>query len=491
MDDPGTKTRRPSPRRSRLARARPGRSQFVVELDRRAAIRLLFERARPGDAVLAGGQRPRAAHGRRRRAPTVERRAGGRRGARASWDSAVKLYHDGRAARDQDAPRTRRLRRPPTERSPQPSAPSAAAPPSERRQPRMSSRLQRRRARRTRPKPRPSRPSPSCVDPDQRRDWGHPDRCRAGAAPTVAETAPPDGHRDRAGARRAYRSPAPPRRSWPVRRARPRPVGLRRRDPDHLSPPGRRAAEQRRNQHPRHASSSTWPTKCWATRSAAPNTTACAWRSVCRRARRRRSVRAPRARQLVTRRTRPRHAVQPRYAGLGDVLVVLIVVGLAVLAGALLIPAPVDQSVGAERAAERPAAVEQHAAGHRRDGHARAGDARCRRPPPPPGRRRALRRLDRQRVQSQSRARTRPRASSSACAATANPPRTSTSGRLSSTAPPRSAGQPRAASRPTPPAPRRSRFNVGGATPNYPVQVRVFAQVDDQQLSWSTTFTPR
>src|SRR5439155_12534688 len=40
----------------------------------------------------------------------------------------------------------------------------------------------------------------------------------------------------------------------------------------------------------------------------------------------------------VTRRRRPRHAVQPRYAGLGDVLVVLMVVGLAVLAGILIIP---------------------------------------------------------------------------------------------------------------------------------------------------------
>ena len=34
-------------------------------------------------------------------------------------------------------------------------------------------------------------------------------------------------------------------------------------------------------------------------------------------------------------------------------------------------------------------------------------------------------------------------------------------------------------------------FNVGGATPNYPVQVRVFVQADDQQLTWSTSFTPR
>src|SRR5207253_6318830 len=40
----------------------------------------------------------------------------------------------------------------------------------------------------------------------------------------------------------------------------------------------------------------------------------------------------------LNRRRRPRHVVQPRYAGLGDVMVVLVVVGLAVLAGVLLIP---------------------------------------------------------------------------------------------------------------------------------------------------------
>src|SRR5262249_34002804 len=39
-----------------------------------------------------------------------------------------------------------------------------------------------------------------------------------------------------------------------------------------------------------------------------------------------------------TRRHRPRQLVQPRYAGQGDVLVVLMVVGLAILAGVLLVP---------------------------------------------------------------------------------------------------------------------------------------------------------
>ncbi len=33
-------------------------------------------------------------------------------------------------------------------------------------------------------------------------------------------------------------------------------------------------------------------------------------------------------------------------------------------------------------------------------------------------------------------------------------------------------------------------FNIGPATPNYPVTVHVFAQVGGQQLSWSTSFTP-
>jgi hypothetical protein len=34
-------------------------------------------------------------------------------------------------------------------------------------------------------------------------------------------------------------------------------------------------------------------------------------------------------------------------------------------------------------------------------------------------------------------------------------------------------------------------FNIGRAIADRPVAVEVFAQVDDQQLSWSTTFTPR
>ena len=33
-------------------------------------------------------------------------------------------------------------------------------------------------------------------------------------------------------------------------------------------------------------------------------------------------------------------------------------------------------------------------------------------------------------------------------------------------------------------------FDIGAATPNYPVTVHAFAQVEDQQLTWSTTFTP-
>jgi hypothetical protein len=34
-------------------------------------------------------------------------------------------------------------------------------------------------------------------------------------------------------------------------------------------------------------------------------------------------------------------------------------------------------------------------------------------------------------------------------------------------------------------------FNVGQATPGYQVEVHVFARVDGEEPSWSTTFTPR
>jgi len=54
-DDPGHEDP-PAIAAQIAAGARDGGGHFVVELDRRSAIRLLFERARPGDAVLLAGK---------------------------------------------------------------------------------------------------------------------------------------------------------------------------------------------------------------------------------------------------------------------------------------------------------------------------------------------------------------------------------------------------------------------------------------------------
>ena len=109
------------------------------------------------------------------------------------------------------------------------------------------------------------------------------------------------------------------------------PVGLRRRDPDHLSPPGGALAGRWRDEisaalraAQRRLRSAGQPASARRVRPPAPGAAAGA------RVRRRPIRRAPRPRRRITRRRRPRHAVQPRYAGLSYVLVVLIVVGLAV-----------------------------------------------------------------------------------------------------------------------------------------------------------------
>jgi UDP-N-acetylmuramoyl-L-alanyl-D-glutamate--2,6-diaminopimelate ligase len=54
LDDPGHED--PQAIASQIAHGASGSENFAVELDRRAAIRLLFERARPGDAVLLAGK---------------------------------------------------------------------------------------------------------------------------------------------------------------------------------------------------------------------------------------------------------------------------------------------------------------------------------------------------------------------------------------------------------------------------------------------------
>jgi hypothetical protein len=192
----------------------------------------------------------------------------------------------------------------------------------------------------------------------------------------------------------------------------------------------------------------------------------------------------------VKRRRRPRQAVQPAYAGLGDVLVVLMVVGLAVLAGALIIPRVsinltalnVVQSVlplsnGSSRRAIEATATTQPA-------------APVATATPPPG---LAARFQ----------------GSTVSVSDPTPARGTTESvvvRL------RRDGQPAANVEVWSTVQYRTTeerwpatgsvktdssgaatiaFNIGAPTPDYPVTVRVFAQVNEQQLTWSTTFTPR
>ena len=56
MDDPGNEEAAAIADEIAAGASSAGASHFAIELDRRAAIRLLFERARPGDAVLLAGK---------------------------------------------------------------------------------------------------------------------------------------------------------------------------------------------------------------------------------------------------------------------------------------------------------------------------------------------------------------------------------------------------------------------------------------------------
>jgi len=190
----------------------------------------------------------------------------------------------------------------------------------------------------------------------------------------------------------------------------------------------------------------------------------------------------------VTRRRRPRHAVQPRYAGLGDVLVVLTVVGLAVLAGALIIPRlsinlsalnalqavlplpnssrrVIDATVTPAPATAVPSPTPRPGTAERFVGSTVSVAN------PTPAQNSAESVLIRLRRDNQPAANlevwsiVQYRTTEERWPATGSV-KTDSSGTASIS------------------------FNVGSATPNYPVQVQVFAQVDDQQLSWSTTFTP-
>jgi hypothetical protein len=192
----------------------------------------------------------------------------------------------------------------------------------------------------------------------------------------------------------------------------------------------------------------------------------------------------------VSRRRRPRHIVQPRYAGLGDVMVVLTVVGLAVVAGFLLIPR-LSINLSALNALQvvMPLASSSNP---RRGPDATATAAPTAAPTVTPLPSVAAR-----------------YAGSTVSVSNPTPPQNSSenvqihlrrdgqplaNAEVWSTVDYRTTQErwPTAGTVKTDPAGTASiAFNIGGATPNYPVTVHVYTQADDQQLSWSTTFTPK
>jgi hypothetical protein len=191
----------------------------------------------------------------------------------------------------------------------------------------------------------------------------------------------------------------------------------------------------------------------------------------------------------VTRRTRPRHAVQPRYAGLPDVLAVIVVVGLAVLAGTLIIPRlsidlsplkalqnvlPLSNSTrrvidatvtpaptsAAPTATPRPGVVERF-----------AGTAvSVSNPNPAPN--------SQQSVVLRLRRDGQPAANFDVWSLVKYT-------KVEERWPPTGSVKTDASGAAT------ITFNIGDAFRDREVTVRVFVQADDQQLTWSTSFTPR
>jgi len=195
----------------------------------------------------------------------------------------------------------------------------------------------------------------------------------------------------------------------------------------------------------------------------------------------------PKVASRSTKRRRPRQAVQPRYAGMGDVIVVLTVVGLAVIAGYLLIPRlsvnlsalnalqavlplsnstrrVIDVTVTAVPTVEATATPLPSVSARYSSSNVAVSN-------PTPAQNST------ETVQIHLRRDGAPMPSSDVWATVQYrttqerwPPtgtvKTDANGAASIT------------------------FNIGAATPNYPVTVHVFTQADDQELSWSTTFTP-
>ncbi|GAC1313231.1 MAG: hypothetical protein NVSMB2_00870 [Chloroflexota bacterium] len=197
----------------------------------------------------------------------------------------------------------------------------------------------------------------------------------------------------------------------------------------------------------------------------------------------------PKMATRVGKRTRPRHAVQPRYAGLPDVFVVVVVVGLAVLAGALLIPRlsvnlsalNALQGVIPNAGRARPTAVPTSAS---------APATLLPAPTVAPGLAErfagsAVNVTDPTPVQNASESvQVRLRSDGGPAAnvgvwALVQYRTTQERWPAVGTAMTDNTGA------------ATITFNVGSATPGYAVAVRVYAQVDTQQLTWSTSFTPR
>jgi hypothetical protein len=192
-----------------------------------------------------------------------------------------------------------------------------------------------------------------------------------------------------------------------------------------------------------------------------------------------------------TRRTRPRQVVQPRAAGLPEVLVVMLVVGVAVLAGTLIIPR-VNINLSALNAFQNilPLSNSRRAIIDQNVTPAPAATTSAPTPTVRPGL------ADRF-------------AATVISVSNPNPPQNSPE---SVTIRLRRDGQPasnfdvwavvqyRTTEERWPASGAQKtdasglatiNFNIGPATIGYSVTVRVFAQVEDQQLSWSTSFTPR
>jgi len=189
----------------------------------------------------------------------------------------------------------------------------------------------------------------------------------------------------------------------------------------------------------------------------------------------------------VSRRRRPRQAVQPHYAGLGDVLVVLTVVGLAVIAGFLLIPR-LSINLSALNALQALLPLSSNArpvitvtvtavptvaatATPEPSVSAQFSNSTVSVSNPNPGQ---------NTVQNvQIHLKRDGQAVAGADVWTSVQYRT-TQERWPATGTVKTDNNGAAT----------ISFNIGDATPNYPVSVHVFAQVEEQQLSWTTSFTP-